>query len=73
VKYIHFIIELLGLLYYNRGSCTLEGVDFFFFNIIQLNLDWLKNSKTKVENRFYFHVFPCGNEIFGQKSQKVTK
>jgi hypothetical protein len=36
---------------------TLGGVDFWIFWIfylLQLNLDWQKNSKTKVEKAFFF-------------------
>jgi hypothetical protein len=46
------------------------GEVFWIFWIFQFStgLDWQKNSKTKVERRFfYFHVFPAGNGVFGPK------
>jgi hypothetical protein len=55
-----------------RGSRIL---DFWIFDLLQLNLDWQKNSKTKVEKAFFFIFMSSYAEMsfWVQKSEKVTK
>jgi hypothetical protein len=71
-------ITTLHILTIDGGYCIEGGVDFlnfWIFNILQLNLDRQKNSKTKVEKAFFFIFMSSYAEVcfFGQKSEKVTK
>jgi hypothetical protein len=59
------------------ASYALGGVDFWMFwifNILQLNLDWQKNSKTNVEKAFFFIFMSSYAEMsfWGKKREKVT-
>jgi hypothetical protein len=57
-------------------QCTLGEVDFWIFrifNVQQLNLDWQRNSKTKVEKAFFlFSMSSCPEMSFlGPKKRKI--
>jgi hypothetical protein len=58
------------------GNSTEGGVDFWIFGIsdlLLLNLDWQKNSKTKVEKKFFFMFMSSYEEMcFGPKKVKKS-
>jgi hypothetical protein len=54
------------------GEHTVGVVDFWIFNVWQLNLDWQKNFKTLVEKVFFFNFMSSCPEMrfLGTKKEK---
>jgi hypothetical protein len=57
-----------------RYSCLVGGVDFWIFRaLLHLNLDWQKNSKTKVEKVFFFNCMSSYAEMSFWDPKKIKK
>jgi hypothetical protein len=71
-SHAHFLIfSYCGTLRYSVG-----GVDFWIFwifDLLQLKIDWQKNSKTKVEKLFFFISISLYSLISAEEDMKIKK